>query len=118
MELGDPPPDGSIVTLRRSLLAAGGDRQHPTCQDQHRTDCEEFEVPAQRPAEIVADVVDAEDLVVDDSFDHVEEPESNQDPADQRVAVNGPAPVKRRCAAHACSRHTTPNAPLFSDQRS
>lgn len=73
MELGDPPPDGSIVTLRRSLLAAGGDRQHPTCQDQHRTDCEEFEVPAQRPAEIVADVVDAEDLVVDALGVHVAE---------------------------------------------
>jgi hypothetical protein len=49
--------------------------QRYTGDDEDDPEGEEGEVPAERRAEVVADVVNAEKLVVDKAFDDVEDPQ-------------------------------------------
>jgi hypothetical protein len=42
--------------------------QQPTGEDEKRTEAQEGEIPCERGAEVVADVVDAQDLVVDETL--------------------------------------------------
>src|SRR5215211_1267031 len=41
------------------------------------------------------DVMEAEDLVVEEAFDEVEETPSDEDPSDKRAAADCPAPLRR-----------------------
>ena len=84
---------------RRSF--SGPDHRHPD-EHEERPEHEEANVPRHRSSEVVANVVDAEDLVVDNPFHEVEDTPANE----QQAKV---APPRRREAAtlpsvHGCQR--------------
>lgn len=66
--------------------------------DEESSDRKESEVPGQRICNIVADVMDGQDVMVHDSFDQVEGPPSDQQQASERA--HWPRPRERSNARH------------------
>jgi hypothetical protein len=67
-------------------------RSERACQqqaygDRCKSETQESEIPAEGAAEVVADVVDAEGLVIDEPFDQVEGAPAHQHPAKEGAAV-------------------------------
>src|SRR5215212_1849158 len=67
-------------------------RERQSEQHEQRAEPEEAEIPWQVVCNVVAHVVDAENLVVDDPFDEVEGAPADDDPARESVPRFGPAP--------------------------
>ena len=76
--------------------------QRHTGDDEDDPEGEEGEVPAERRAEVVADVVNAEKLVVDKAFDDVEDPPAGE----QHPEMS--APRRRQLAALPRTEHQAP----------
>src|SRR5215217_574788 len=92
------PPDSPLAVARkvqgqapRGAFAGSGERG--AGDDQGHPECKKREVPAERRAEVVAHVVDAEQLVIDDALDDVEDTPTGE----QHAEMN--APRRRQLAA-------------------
>ena len=79
----------SCSKLRRCLggraarsLSPSRLHEHPPNGKEGRAEHEEADVPADRPSKIVADVVEAEDVVIDDAFNEVKRSPPDQEAAD------------------------------------
>ena len=100
--------------MRRHLLWAGrtpgrGDAcpspgERKAACDEHDAEGEEGEVPAERGAEIVADVMEAEELVVDEALDDVEDAPAGEQQADVHPPGRRSSP---RCQARRVSSMAT-----------
>src|SRR5215212_986795 len=80
---GSPDPSRNRMSVSGGMRSGADERD--SARDQKRPEREKAEVPADRPAEVVAHVVDAEHLVVDDALDEVEDAPARQHQPDVRA---------------------------------
>src|SRR5829696_3257531 len=76
------------------VVAVTSPQRHPD-DDQRGADGEEADVPPQRVGDVVAYVVDGEEVVIDDAFDQVEDPPPGEEQADH-AAPGRPVPRRQR----------------------
>ncbi len=89
------------------MLAGQPVADHPdACGDERDAKSQKREIPAQRCTDVIADVVQPENVMVDDAFDHVEHP-----PACREQTGEHPAP------ARAVNRHAIPEERQSGDRR-
>ena len=79
--------------MNRRSIRVRGTAQKPAAEDEKCAEGKKAEVPGGLVA-CLAYMVDAEDVVIDDPFDEVEEAPADEHPADERAPADRPAPVR------------------------